>query len=79
MDAKSLKEWLGGHMAEEGELRLRYIGWDHRQKYFSPQKLDKEGVEVLGKLDNGEKVSFPFDSDFWVHYEEGMENSTPVF
>jgi hypothetical protein len=75
MNPKSLREWWSQFMDESVKPKLRYIGWDHKVKYFTPISLDKKRNEVKGSLDSGEKMSYSLDSSFWVNYEEGMEDS----
>lgn len=75
MDAKSLKEWWSLFMDESVKPKLRYVGWDHKVKYFTPISLDEKRKEIQGKLDCGEQISYSQDSSFWVNYEEGMEDS----
>lgn len=72
---KSLIEWWNHFTDENIKPRLRYIGWDHKVKYFTPISLDQKRQELRGQLDNGEKISYPADSSFWVNYEEGMEDT----
>lgn len=75
MDAKSLREWWSQFMDESVKPKLRYIGWDHQVKYFTPASLDQKRNEIKGSLDSGEQISYSLDSSFWVNYEEGMEDS----
>jgi hypothetical protein len=63
----------GNQIAEEA-LKLRYVGWDHKTRFFSPQTLDEDKGQVSGVLDCGELISFPVESAFWVKYNDGMEN-----
>ena len=55
-------------------LRVRYVDWNHRIRYFQVEKLDSDG-RVHGQLDDGEAMHFASESDFWRLYNEGDENS----
>lgn len=75
MNGQSLK-WWWNLFKEQGEnLRLRYMDWDHKIRFFQPTslELERDGQYVEGTLDNGEVIRFPVESSFWVQYHEGME------
>jgi len=55
-------------------LRVRYADWNHRIRFFQVDSIDQEG-RVLGTLDNGEKVTYASESDFWRVYHDGDEDS----
>lgn len=75
MLGQSLGQWWQSFSEHKEELKLRYVGWDHRIRFFTPKSISKAQDHVEGTLDNGEVISFPVDSNFWVQYDEGMENS----
>lgn len=75
LESKSLKDWWNLFMDHKVKPKLRYVGWDHKVKYFTPLKFNKADERVEGHLDCGEVISFPVESQFWVNYEEGMEDS----
>ncbi len=76
----SLREWWSqntqrANKSERGsEFKVRYIGWDHKTRYLKLVKFDDKTDSVIGKLDNGEEISYPAEGRFWVEYDEGMEN-----
>ncbi|MBC98319.1 MAG: hypothetical protein CME63_11250 [Halobacteriovoraceae bacterium] len=58
---------------ESEDFKVRYLGWDHKTRFLKLVKFDSETDSVIGELDNGEEVSYPSKSDFWVVYDDGME------
>jgi hypothetical protein len=70
----TLKQWW--HQKEEAnsEMKLRYLGWDHKTRFFKLLKFDDKTNSIEGELDCGKKVSFAANSEFWVAYDDGMEN-----
>lgn len=73
MKVQSLESWWHSVMEKGEELKLRYLDWDHRIRFFTPKRLNKEGTHLEGELDNGELINFPVKSAFWLEYQEGME------
>lgn len=73
MLGQSLSQWWQSFTQQGKVLKLRYVGWDHRTRFFTPKNLSQGEDHVEGVLDNGEVISFPVNSDFWVQYDEGME------
>jgi hypothetical protein len=69
---KTLKK-LWDESSENSCLRFRYLGWSHSIKFFEVQGLSDCGSHFTGILDNGEKASYPSNSDFWEYYYEGSE------
>lgn len=58
-------------------LKVRYINWDHRTKYFEIHDYSQDKKRLIGKLDNGEDISFSPASDHWILYEERIEDDLP--
>ncbi len=72
---------MGQHLEElwiesqhKKDLKVRYVNWDHRTKYFEIHNYSPDKKLIVGKLDNGEEISFPLISQHWVLYEEEMEH-----
>lgn len=53
--------------------RVRYIGWDFRNKFFEIHQYSDCFTKIQGALDTGERMSFSVDSDNWILYESGAE------
>lgn len=71
----SLKEWWSQKKDnQKGEVKVRYIGWDHKTRFLKLLKFDDQTDSVIGQLDCGKEVRYPADSRFWVEYDEGMEH-----
>lgn len=75
MNGQSLKVWWQLFKEKGEEIRLRYMDWDHKIRFFTPTAiaLENDGQYVEGTLDNGEVIRFPVESSFWVQYQDGME------
>ena len=71
----SLKEWWSDKLSDKKQdLKLRYLGWDHNTRFLTLLKFDDKSDSIIGRLDSGEKVTYPASSSFWVAYDDGMEN-----
>lgn len=55
-------------------LKVRYMDWNHKWKYFEIHGLDKSGKKLEGVLCSGEKVSYDKNSRHWLIYSAGDEN-----
>lgn len=73
MKTQSLETWWENFRIKGEELKLRYQDWDHRIRFFTPKRMNKEGTHLEGELDNGEVIKFPVGSDHWQEYQDGME------
>ncbi len=74
MLGQTLSQWWHS-FSESGVIhKLRYVGWDHRTRFFTPKAIDEDKAHIEGTLDSGELIRFPVDSNFWVQYDEGMED-----
>lgn len=62
---------------QQKSLKVRYINWDHRTKYFEIHDYSEDLKKFVGKLDCGEEISFSPVSDHWVLYEDNIENDLP--
>lgn len=71
---QNLGQWFQERGKVLSEKKLRYIGWDHNTRFFSPESFDEDKGVLKGVLDCGEAISFPMESSFWVEYKEGMES-----
>jgi len=63
---------------ENGEkvgLKVRYLDWGHKHKYFSIEGTDEKKKFLLGTLDNGEKIKYAVNSSPWKVYEINDEKS----
>ena len=69
----SLKKWWTTKN-EKSDVKVRYIGWDHNTRFLKLLKFDDESGLVEGELDCGKKMQFSASGDYWVAYDEGMEN-----
>lgn len=58
----------------ETHLRVRFIDWNHRIKYFTILGESTDGKRFVGLLDNGEKMSYPKKSKGWSLYTPDDEN-----
>lgn len=54
-------------------LKVRWYGWGHRHKFFVIKSYDEKAQKLIGELENGEKISFPYRSRHWKIYELGDE------
>ncbi len=55
-------------------VKVRYIDWNHRWKYFEIHGKDSAGKNLVGVLCTGESISFDKDSRHWILYTPGDEN-----
>lgn len=69
---KTLRDlWLeSGH---DKKQKFRFADWNHRTKFFCIEGLTEDGRAFLGRLDNGETLTIPVESDFWIEYFPGDE------
>ncbi len=74
MKVQTLETWWQLFLEKGEEIRLRYLDWDHKTRFFTPKKMNEAGTHVEGELDNGEVINFPVTSQFWQEYHEGMED-----
>jgi hypothetical protein len=49
-------------------LRVRFIDWNHQVQFFMITGESSDGKNILGKLDNGEAMSFSKSSAGWTLY-----------
>ena len=59
---------------KEQGLKVRWMDWGHHYRYFEIIALDLKSNKFLGKLDNGKKMSYPYNSPHWKIYEKDDEN-----
>lgn len=52
----------------EKSLKVRFHDWSHQIKYFEILGESEDGKRLVGKLDNGEKISFSKKSKGWDIY-----------
>ena len=57
------------------DLKVRYVDWNFKHKYFQIKDYSSCGTKIVGLLDTGEQISYPIDSEFWVLYELGHEQA----
>jgi len=71
----SLKQWWSHQSNNQNtEIKVRYIGWDHKTRFLKLLKFDDQADCIIGELDCGKKVRYPSNSRFWVEYDEGMDH-----
>jgi hypothetical protein len=69
---KTLQElWV--ECGEDKAQKFRFVDWNHKTKFFQIVGLDQNGLHFVGVLDNGEPLSIPLQSDFWIEYYPGDE------
>jgi hypothetical protein len=59
-------------------LKVRYIDWDYRVKFFEIQSFDKAKLLFEGILCTGEKVTYEANSKFWALFESDEQSSVLV-
>ncbi|MDA9793286.1 hypothetical protein N9B72_01750 [Bacteriovoracaceae bacterium] len=57
------------------EFRVRFRDWDIKIKYFVIEGYSQDEQRLVGKLDNGEVISYAKDNKGWQVYYRGQENS----
>lgn len=50
-------------------VKVRFCDWTQQIKYFQIMGESTDGLRFVGKLDNGEKMSYPKKSRGWALYE----------
>lgn len=60
---------------DQENIKVRYIDWDHRIKYFEIYSFSQSDEYIRGELDSGEEALYPADSLHWILYQEGFEES----
>ena len=55
-------------------IKVRYVDWGHRFRYFEIKRYDANQKRFYGVLDTGEIMSYALDSDHWKIYEDGDED-----
>lgn len=58
---------------EKKGLKVRYIDWHHGHRFFTIEQYDAKNSSFVGRLDCGEKITYPSNSLHWKLYEEGDE------
>ena len=69
--------WNEGQQNTNEKLsrRFRFVDWNHQTRFFTVKNISNDGLFFEGVLDCGTKISFPKDSDFWIEYQDGDEDS----
>ncbi|MBY0516969.1 MAG: hypothetical protein K2P81_08680 [Bacteriovoracaceae bacterium] len=60
---------------QKNGLKVRFLDWNHTIKYFMITGESEDGKRLVGKLDNGESMSFAKFSRGWGLYGEGAEQA----
>ena len=60
---------------KQNGLKVRFLDWNHTIKYFTVTGESEDGKRLVGKLDNGESMSFSKTSRGWALYGAGAENT----
>jgi hypothetical protein len=55
-------------------LKVRFQDWSYQTKYFTLMGESEDGKRFIGKLDNGEKISYSKKSKGWALYHSGDEH-----
>lgn len=55
------------------DVKVRFVDWTHQIKYFQILGESEDGRRFVGKLDNGERMSFSKKSKGWCLYEQDDE------
>jgi hypothetical protein len=58
--------------AQKNGLKVRFLDWNHTIKFFLITGESEDGKRLVGKLDNGESISFAKFSRGWALY--GVDN-----
>ncbi len=58
---------------QKNGLKVRFVDWNHSIKYFTVTGESEDGKRLVGKLDNGESMSFSKSSRGWMVYGAGAE------
>jgi hypothetical protein len=58
---------------KKNHLQVRFNDWNYGIKYFEVLGESEDGKRLVGKLDNGEKVSYPKRSRGWSLYHQDSE------
>ncbi len=67
MDWQSLDEiWINNK--KQTDLKVRFNDWNHTMKYFLITGESSDGKRLVGKLDNGESISYSKRSRGWSLY-----------
>ena len=59
---------------QEKGLKVRWMDWGHHYRFFEILSHNPKKNELTGILDNGQKISYPYDSLHWKLYESDDEN-----
>ena len=57
----------------KANLRVRFNDWTHQIRWFEIHGESPDGRRFIGKLDNGEKISFSKRSRGWFEYFPSAE------
>ena len=72
MEALTIEKlWMKS--GKKKNLRVRFRDWSYRIKYFSIEGYNPEKSRIIGRLDNGEVMSFCVRSEGWTLYHPGLE------
>lgn len=56
-------------------IKVRFYDWTHQIRWFEIHGESLDGRRLMGKLDSGEKISFPKKSKGWSEYYAEAEYS----
>lgn len=56
-------------------LRVRFNDWTQHIRWFEIQGESEDQRRFVGRLDNGERISYPKNSKGWILYYEESEYS----
>ena len=72
-------EQLWRRAGEKNGLKVRFNDWDYKIKYFTISGESTDAKRLVGKLDNGEAISFNKKSRGWsVYSNEAEQNARAV-
>lgn len=69
-------ETLAGVWHRHGQklgLKVRFLDWNHTIRFFMITGESEDGKRLVGKLDNGESISFAKFSRGWALYGADAE------
>lgn len=68
-------EQLWRRSNEKKGLKVRFNDWNYSIKYFTIVGESSDAKRLVGKLDNGEAISFSKKSRGWSFYSTEAENN----
>lgn len=68
-------EQLWRRSNEKKGLKVRFNDWNYNIKYFTIAGESSDAKRFVGKLDNGEAISFSKKSRGWSFYSTEAENN----